>query len=333
MFCTKYWHPYLEYIKASQGWVLILYHIRITTGLSGHLPAEVHHSTHWGQTLGDHMKVDGTDLNTTTHIHTRTNKDAHNCNHATKFTTVSIKSYTWVCKACFTRQKHIECHVTERADNALSQRLPLPWGDMGTDDFVFTRKGIQIRRVFGGWSPSVEESNYLLHSWGQLVWVSPRCPWVILGEWDWERPCNFTVQGRQLHQKAEQQMTFFFWVSKLLWRILIANLVDLMQKNSFGIRCDWSRVSLRSEQLLSFTQSVNPVMAALDGLQGTVWKPWSQRGTLFYKRVEICRISWLELTDRLRTHCVSHTLCCLFTSKSNHKVHNDHRAMLKDAWN
>lgn len=212
MFCTKYWHPYLEYIKASQGWVLILYHIRITTGLSGHLPAEVHHSTHWRQTLGDHMKVDGTDLNTTTHIHThtRTNKDAHNCNHATKFTTVSIKSYTWVCKACFTRQKHIEYHVTERADNALSQRLPLPWGDMGTDDFVFTRKGIQIRRVFGGWSPSVEESNYLLHSWGQLVWVSPRCPWVILGEWDWERPCNFTVQGRQLHQKAEQQMTFFF---------------------------------------------------------------------------------------------------------------------------
>lgn len=53
-----------------------------------------------------------------------------------------------------------------RADNALSHSLPLPWGDMGADDFVFTRKDIQIRRVFGGWNPSVEESNYVLHSWG-----------------------------------------------------------------------------------------------------------------------------------------------------------------------
>lgn len=81
-----------------------------------------------------------------------------------KSTTVSIKSYNWVYKACFTSRKNIECCVTERADNALSHRLLSPWGDMGTDDFVFTRKGIQIRRVFGGWSPSVEESNYLLLS-------------------------------------------------------------------------------------------------------------------------------------------------------------------------
>ena len=87
---------------------------------------------------------------------------------------------------------------------------------------------------------------------------------------------------------------WLFLVRKLIWRILTANPVDLMQKNSFGVHCDWSRMSLRSEQLLSFTQSVNPAMAAPDGLQASIWKPWSQ--TLFFLECpawgdKACRIS------------------------------------------
>lgn len=74
--------------------------------------------------------------------------------------------------------------MTEGADNALSHRLLLPWGDMGTDYFVFTQKGIQIRWVFGGWSPSVEESNYLLHSWGAARLSQSR---VSLGDPGWAR--------------------------------------------------------------------------------------------------------------------------------------------------
>ncbi len=101
-----------------------------------------------------------------------------------KSTVDSIKSYKWVYKACFTSWKNRECYVTERADNALSHRLLLPWGDMGTDDFVFTRKGIQIRRVFGGWSPSVEESNYLLHSWEAACLSQSQ---VSLGDPGWAR--------------------------------------------------------------------------------------------------------------------------------------------------
>ncbi len=132
------------------------------------------------------MKRDGNDTGLDIHTHTHAHilyvcRQQQNTKIENKSTTVSIMSYKWVYKACFTSWKNIECCVTERADNALSHRLLSPWGDMGTDDFVFTRKGIQIRRVFGGWSPSVEESNYLLPSWGASLFES--VPGVL--GWSW----------------------------------------------------------------------------------------------------------------------------------------------------
>lgn len=97
----------------------------------------------------------------------------------------------------------------------------------------------------------LKKAIMFLAAGGQLVWVSPRCPWVILGERDWERPCNCIVRGPQSHQKAKQQMTFL--VGKLLWRILIGNPLDFMQQHSFGVYCDWSELFPRSKQQLSFT--------------------------------------------------------------------------------
>lgn len=49
-----WWQPHLEYIQARQGRLFILYHVRVTAGLSGHLPAEVHHSADTGHKLRAH---------------------------------------------------------------------------------------------------------------------------------------------------------------------------------------------------------------------------------------------------------------------------------------
>lgn len=49
-----WWQPHLEYIQARQDWLFILYHVRVTAGLSGHLPAEVHHSANTGHKLRVH---------------------------------------------------------------------------------------------------------------------------------------------------------------------------------------------------------------------------------------------------------------------------------------
>lgn len=40
--------PHLEHIKACQARILILYHVCVTAGLSGHLSAEVHRSAGCG---------------------------------------------------------------------------------------------------------------------------------------------------------------------------------------------------------------------------------------------------------------------------------------------
>lgn len=63
--CSARYSPHLEHIKACQSRILILYHVCVTTGLSGHLSAEVHHSAG----CGAHMNCGGTCLCTTTHKH------------------------------------------------------------------------------------------------------------------------------------------------------------------------------------------------------------------------------------------------------------------------
>lgn len=117
--------------------------------------------------------------------------------------------------------------MTERADNALSHRLLSPRGDMGTDDFVFTQKGIQIRRVFESWSPSVEESNYVLHSWGGSLFES--VPGVLGWSWVSEIEKELVIVLYEALSHIKRPNNKWHLVSKLLWRILIGNPLDLMQ--------------------------------------------------------------------------------------------------------
>lgn len=69
----------------------------------------------------------------------------------------------------------------------------------------------------GAWSPSLEESNYVLRNWGASVFESvPGCPCVILGEWDWGRPCN-CIALSLTHRLNNKRHFFFFWRVNYYW--------------------------------------------------------------------------------------------------------------------
>lgn len=55
--CSARYEPHLEHIKACQGRIFILYHVRVATGLPGHLSAEVHHSAGCGARMNRGARV------------------------------------------------------------------------------------------------------------------------------------------------------------------------------------------------------------------------------------------------------------------------------------
>lgn len=114
----------------------------------------------------------------------------------------SIASFNWIDSKEPGEHAVCDCQVGWR---------PEPKGSSCYDVIRAEMKGIQRRQVFGGWSPSVEESNYLPHSWGAACLSQSQ-----VSSYDWERPCNCIVWRPQWRQRAQTtnggfSLFFFFW--------------------------------------------------------------------------------------------------------------------------
>ena len=147
-------------------------------------------------------------------------------------------------KACLSTRS---CRVTERADNTLKPWVfLLPWGRHGNRWLCLYPEGhsdpLSDLEVEALW---LKKAIMFLAAGGQLVWVRPRCPWVILGERDWKRPCNCVARGPHSHLKAKQQMTFL--KRKLLqefprkspWPIAVAVLAVFEAKTTAKFETVW----------------------------------------------------------------------------------------------
>lgn len=103
------------------------------------------------------------------------------------------------------------------------------------DDIVFTRKGIQIRRVFGCRSPSVEKKQLCSSQLGGSLFESVqgvlRRSWVSEIE---KKKKELVIVLHEGLSHIKRPNDKWHLVVKLLWRILI----DLMQSRCFALYYD-----------------------------------------------------------------------------------------------